>query len=31
MALFHEFHPGSLPLFSLNFSTIILLLKCARP
>jgi hypothetical protein len=30
MALFHEFHHGSLPLFSLNFGTIILLLKCAE-
>jgi hypothetical protein len=29
MALFCEFHQGSLPLFSLNFSTIILLPKCA--
>jgi hypothetical protein len=28
MALFHEFHRGSLPLFSLNFGTIILLPKC---
>jgi hypothetical protein len=27
MALFHEFHHGSLPLFSLNFGTIILLPK----
>jgi hypothetical protein len=30
MALFHEFHQGSLPLFSLNFGTIILLLKCVE-
>jgi hypothetical protein len=30
MALFHEFHQCSLPLFSLNFGTIILLLKCAE-
>jgi hypothetical protein len=30
MALFHEFHQGSLPLFSLNFGTIILLPKCAE-
>jgi hypothetical protein len=30
MALFHEFHQGSLPLFSLNFSTIILLPKCVE-
>jgi hypothetical protein len=30
MALFHEFHQGSLPLFSLNFGTIILLLKSAE-
>jgi hypothetical protein len=29
MALFHEFHQGLLPLFSLNFGTIILFLKCA--
>jgi hypothetical protein len=28
MALFHEFHKGSLPLYSLNFGTIILLPKC---
>jgi hypothetical protein len=28
MALFHEFHQGSLPLYSLNFGTIILLPKC---
>jgi hypothetical protein len=27
MALFHEFHHGSLPLYSLNFSTINLLPK----
>jgi hypothetical protein len=27
MALFHEFHHGSLPLYSLNFGTIILLPK----
>jgi hypothetical protein len=30
MALFHEFHQGSLSLFSLNFGTIILLPKCAE-
>jgi hypothetical protein len=30
MALFHEFYQGSLPLFSLNFVTIILLPKCAE-
>jgi hypothetical protein len=30
MALFHEFHQGSLPLYSLNFRTIILLPKCAE-
>jgi hypothetical protein len=30
MALFHEFHQGALPLFSLNFSTIILLPKCVE-
>jgi hypothetical protein len=30
MALFHEFHHGSLPLFSLNFGTIILLPKSAE-
>jgi hypothetical protein len=30
MALFHEFHQGSLPLFSLNFGTIIMLPKCAE-
>jgi hypothetical protein len=29
MALFHEFHHGSLPLFSLNCGTIILLPKGA--
>jgi hypothetical protein len=29
MALFYEFHQGLLPLFSLNFGTIILLPKCA--
>jgi hypothetical protein len=29
MALFCEFHQGSLPLFSLNFGTIILFPKCA--
>jgi hypothetical protein len=28
MALFHEFHRGSLPLYSLNFGMIILLPKC---
>jgi hypothetical protein len=30
MALFHEFHQGLLPLFSLNFGTIILLPKCVE-
>jgi hypothetical protein len=30
MALFREFHRGSLPLYSLNFGTIILLPKCAK-
>jgi hypothetical protein len=30
MALFHKFHQDSLPLFSLNFGTTILLLKCAK-
>jgi hypothetical protein len=30
MFLFHEFHQGSLPLYSLNFGTIILLPKCAE-
>jgi hypothetical protein len=30
MAIFQEFHQGSLPLFSLNFGTIILLPKCAK-
>jgi hypothetical protein len=30
MALFHEFHQGTLPLFSINFGTIILLPKCAE-
>jgi hypothetical protein len=30
MALFHEFHQGSLPLYSLNFGTIILLTNCAE-
>jgi hypothetical protein len=30
MAIFHEFHQGSLPLYSLNFGMIILLLKCAE-
>jgi hypothetical protein len=28
MALFHEFHRGKLPLYNLNFGTIILLSKC---
>jgi hypothetical protein len=28
MALFHDFHKGNLPLYSLNFDTIILLPKC---
>jgi hypothetical protein len=27
-ALFNDFHNGTLPLFSLNFGTIILLPKC---
>jgi hypothetical protein len=30
MALFREFHSSSLPLYSLNFGTIILLPKCAE-
>jgi hypothetical protein len=30
MTLFKEFHLGSLPLYSLNFGTIILLPKCAE-
>jgi hypothetical protein len=30
VALFHEFHQGSLPLLSPNFGTIILLSKCAE-
>jgi hypothetical protein len=30
MALLREFHRGSLPLYSLNFRTIILLPKCAK-
>jgi hypothetical protein len=30
MALFKEFHKGSLPLYNLNFGTIILLPKCAE-
>jgi hypothetical protein len=30
MALFHEFHQGPVPLFSLNFGTIILLLRCVE-
>jgi hypothetical protein len=30
MFLFHEFHQGSLPLYSLNFGMIILLPKCAE-
>jgi hypothetical protein len=30
MALFHKLHQGSLPLYSLNFGTIILLPKCAE-
>jgi hypothetical protein len=30
MTLFHEFHQASLPLFSLNFDTIILLPTCAE-
>jgi hypothetical protein len=30
MALFHEFHKGTLPLYSLNFGTIILLPKCTE-
>jgi hypothetical protein len=28
MALFHDFYKGGLPLYSLNFGTIILLPKC---
>jgi len=28
MALFEDFHNGTLPLYSLNFGTIILLPKC---
>jgi hypothetical protein len=28
MALFHDFHKGQLPLYSLNFGTIVLLPKC---
>jgi hypothetical protein len=30
MALFHEFCKGTLPLYSLNFETIILLTKCTE-
>jgi hypothetical protein len=30
MTLFREFHQGDLPLFSLNFGTIILLPKCGE-
>jgi hypothetical protein len=30
MTLFSEFHKGNLPLYSLNFGTIILLPKCAE-
>jgi hypothetical protein len=30
MALFQQFHQGTLPLYSLNFGTIILLPKCAE-
>jgi hypothetical protein len=30
MALFHKLHQGSLPLYNLNFGTIILLPKCAE-
>jgi hypothetical protein len=30
MTLFEEFHQGSLPLYSLNFGTIILLPKCVE-
>jgi hypothetical protein len=30
MALFREFHSSSLPLYNLNFGTIILLPKCAE-
>jgi hypothetical protein len=30
MTLFHEFHQGSFPLYSLNFGMIILLSKCAE-
>jgi hypothetical protein len=29
-ALFHEFHKGTLPFYSLNFGTIILLPKCTE-
>jgi hypothetical protein len=28
MAIFHDFHKGQLPLYSLNFGTIVLLPKC---
>jgi hypothetical protein len=30
MALFREFNKGNLPLYSLNFGTIILLSKCVE-
>jgi hypothetical protein len=30
MALFHDFHEGERPLFSLNFGVITLLLKCQK-
>jgi hypothetical protein len=30
IVFFHEFHQGSLPLYNLNFGTIILLSKCAE-
>jgi hypothetical protein len=30
MTLFREFHRGNLPLYSLNFGTIILFPKCAE-
>jgi hypothetical protein len=30
IAPFHEFHQGTLPLYNLNFGTIILLPKCAE-
>jgi hypothetical protein len=30
IAMFVEFHAGKLPLYSINFGTIILLLKCRK-